>query len=71
MSTTSLLREPATLTVIEAAAVLGISRNAAYAAVANGDIPSIRIGKRILVPRHRLIEILGAPAGRDTVVDQA
>jgi excisionase family DNA binding protein len=54
----TLLPEPATMTVTEAAQYLRIGRNAAYAAVANGEIPSVRIGKRILVPRNRLAEML-------------
>ena len=47
-----------TLTVVEAAAVLGIGRNAAYAAAKAGQIPTIRIGKRILVPRAGLDRLL-------------
>jgi excisionase family DNA binding protein len=38
------------LTVEEAAAILRLSRNAAYEAIARKEIPSIRIGRRILVP---------------------
>jgi excisionase family DNA binding protein len=48
----------ATLSVPEAARLLGIGRNSAYDAVARGEIPSIRIGKRILVPRKRLESML-------------
>lgn len=51
-----------TLTVEEAATVLGISRALAYEAVQHGDIPSIRIGRRILVPRSRLMKLLDPPA---------
>jgi len=40
-----------TLTVEEAASALGISRSFAYEAIAKGEIPCIRIGKRILVPK--------------------
>ncbi|MHB8590789.1 MAG: helix-turn-helix domain-containing protein [Vulcanimicrobiaceae bacterium] len=40
-----------TYTIEEAAAMLGVSRNSAYAAAARGDFPSVRIGQRILVPR--------------------
>ena len=36
-------------TVDEAAEVAGVSRNTAYEGVKKGEIPSIRIGKRILV----------------------
>jgi excisionase family DNA binding protein len=47
-----------TMTVEEAAKVLGISRAFGYEAVNTGDIPTIRIGRRILVPKaalHRLV----------------
>ncbi len=47
------------LTVEEAAATLGISRAGAYDAVRRGEIPSIRIGRRVLVPRAALHRILG------------
>ena len=46
--------ECATFTVEEAAEVLGIGRNSAYEGVRTGEIPSVRIGKRILVPRAAL-----------------
>lgn len=39
--------------------ILGIGRNQVYAAAANGEIPTIRIGKRILVPRAALEKLLG------------
>ena len=55
--------ERITMTVEEAAALLGISRNTAFRAVRAGDLPSIRIGRRILVPRDRLLRLLDpAPA---------
>jgi excisionase family DNA binding protein len=40
---------PLLLTVDEAAGVLRIGRNGAYAAVANGSLPSVRIGRTIRV----------------------
>lgn len=43
-----------TVTVLEAAQRLGISRGLAYEAVHRGELPTIRIGKRILVPRIAL-----------------
>ena len=49
-----------TLTVEEAAATLGISRAFAYEAVRRGEIPSIRIGRRILVPFAALGRLLSA-----------
>ena len=43
--------ERKTLSVTEAAKALGICRNKAYEAARRGEIPTIKIGKRILVPR--------------------
>jgi excisionase family DNA binding protein len=51
--------EAATITVEQAAQALGINRMSAYTAVRNGEIPSIRIGRRILVPKvafERMLE---------------
>jgi excisionase family DNA binding protein len=55
--------ERLTMTVEEAAAALGISRAFAYEAVARNEIPHVRIGRRILVPRAALQRMLepGAP----------
>ena len=47
-----------TLSVEEAAEILGISRGSAYQAVRMGEIPCIKIGKRILVPRVALEKML-------------
>jgi len=47
-----------TLTVEEAAARIGLGRGSAYEAVRRGEIPSIRFGKRILVPKAALELIL-------------
>ena len=38
------------MTVPEVAAALGISRGAAYDAIRRGELPSRRVGRRILVP---------------------
>lgn len=46
-----------TMTVREAAKRLGIGRNLAYEGVKRKEIPSIRIGGRILIPRT-VIELL-------------
>ena len=39
-----------TLTIEEAAKGLGISKASAYEAARTGELPTIKIGKRILVP---------------------
>ena len=59
---------PEVLTVEEAASILRISRGLAYEAVRNGELPSIRISRRILVPRERLMELL-APAEPEALAD--
>jgi len=46
------------VTVPEAAAMLGISRNFAYQLVRERKLPSIRFGKRILIPRVALEKML-------------
>lgn len=47
-----------TLSVSDAAAVLGVSRASAYRAVHRGQLEAIRIGRRLLVPRHALDRLL-------------
>ena len=47
-----------TLTVEAAGEIMGIGRNQAYEAVHRGELPSIKIGKRILVPKALLDKLL-------------
>ena len=54
----SLEDAPDVLTPVEAARMLRIGRNAAYEAIGRGDIPSIRIGRRLLVPKAALRRML-------------
>lgn len=42
------------MTVTETAEMLGISRNNAYQLVRAGRIPSVRLGRRLLIPRQAL-----------------
>jgi excisionase family DNA binding protein len=51
-------QEKQTLTVEEAARVLGVGRNKAYEAAHRGEIPIIKIGKRILVLKEPLRRML-------------
>ena len=48
-----------TFTVEEAAKLLGIGRSAAYEAVRMGTIKSLRFGRRIVIPRVALEDLLG------------
>jgi excisionase family DNA binding protein len=53
-----------TLKIEEAAKVLGISRNTAYDAAKSGQLPTVKIGRRFLVPKAALDRMLegAAPA---------
>jgi len=53
--------ERQTMTVEEAAQVLGIGRSSAYEAVRRGELPVIRIGRRYVVPRAALERLLSEP----------
>jgi excisionase family DNA binding protein len=48
-----------TITVDEAAPLLSLSRSAAYEAARRGEIPVIRIGRRVIVKTRPLLELLG------------
>jgi excisionase family DNA binding protein len=50
---------PLVLTVEEAAKALRISRGSAYEAVRTGDLPHVRVGRTIRVPRKALLALLG------------
>lgn len=46
-------------TVLEAARILGLTKNSAYLAAKRGSLPTVRLGKQIRVPKaalHAMIE---------------
>lgn len=57
--------EPVVLTVEEAAALARLSRESAYNAVRRNEIPSVKFGRRILVPRKKLLELLNGEVDSD------
>jgi excisionase family DNA binding protein len=64
-------RASATLTIPEAAKLLGVGRNLAYE-IARRDgelagVPVIRVGRRLLIPYARLLSVLGLSEGPDSV----
>jgi excisionase family DNA binding protein len=50
----------ATVTIEQAAALLGLGRSAAYEAARRGELPTRRLGRRLLVPVPALLTWLGA-----------
>lgn len=55
----------ATCSVEGAAAILGVGRCTAYEAATSGALPTIRVGRRLLVPVPRLLSLLGIPLPDD------
>lgn len=50
---------PPTVSVVEAGEILGIGRSSAYQAARTGELPTIPLGRRLVVPTARLLELLG------------
>ncbi len=47
--------ERAVFTVREAADLLGLGIISAYSAVRRGDVPSVRVGRRIVIPKEAFL----------------
>lgn len=56
---------PPTISVERAGELLGVSRRAAYRAASCGQIPTLRVGRRLLVPTQRLLHLLGMADAND------
>jgi len=48
-----------TVGVPTAGRLLGVGRNQAYAAAHNGELPTIQLGRRLVVPVAKLLALLG------------
>ena len=48
--------------ITEAAALLGVGRTLAYAMAKAGDLPTVRLGRRLVVPRAQLERLLAGVA---------
>ena len=56
---------PLVYTVVETAALLGISRTHAYELVSRGELAHVRLGKRIVIPRsalERMLDVAATPS---------
>lgn len=62
------LRSRVTCTVEQAAVALGVSRSSAYEAARRGEIPTIRVGRRLRVSCPALLSMLADP-GAQTAPD--
>ncbi|MFZ0925511.1 MAG: helix-turn-helix domain-containing protein [Halobacteriota archaeon] len=52
--------EALTLSVEHAARLIGISRTTAYRMVQSGELPALRVGRRVLILKKPLMEMLEA-----------
>ncbi len=59
----SLDQIPLTLNAADIADVLGISRSKAYCLLNTPDFPALRLGKRLLVPKHLFLKWLDEQIG--------
>ena len=53
---------PLTLNADQISRILGISRSASYELLRSADFPTVRIGKRMLVPKDKFIRWLSDQA---------
>ena len=60
-----MVNEPLVYSVKEAASLLKVSKNTCYTSIMRGDIPHIRIGKRILIPKLALEKLLHDCGGKE------
>lgn len=63
MNTVRLDELPDVLTADEVAEVLRVGRNTVYDCVRTGAIPSVRLGRRLLVPKAALLRLLEGARG--------
>lgn len=57
-----------TMSVMEAAKILGLGRVVAYRLAANGGIPAIRLGRKLRVPTGALMRFLECDRAGDNEV---
>ena len=69
---TTVMDERKTLTVVEAANILGIGRNTAYELARQGKLPgALRLGRRILVSRQALEAFLEGKGDADSAAGRS
>ena len=68
-ATEQLAALPPMITVEEASKLLGVSRSAGYRAAAMGQIPTLRVGRRLRVPTAWLLRVLAVAEPDDAVAE--
>jgi len=49
----------AVVTIAQAASVFGVDMRTVARAIENGELPAVRLGRRVLIPRLPLLAVLG------------
>ena len=57
--------EPLTYSIPFAGSLVGIGKNASYAAARRGEIPTIRFGKKLRVPKAKFLRMLSGDLPED------
>jgi excisionase family DNA binding protein len=61
----------AVVTVAQAASIFGVDVRTVSRAIQTGELPVLRLGRRILIPRIRLLELLGVDGGGEPDAETA
>ncbi len=57
----------AVITRAEAAAALGVDPRTITASIENGSIPSVKLGRRVVIPREKFLRIFDGDDAHSTV----
>ena len=64
-------REPETYSVPDAGRRLGLGRNASYEAARRGELPVLRFGRKLVVPRIAFERMLAEAGSRQLLMTKA
>lgn len=64
-------QERPTLSVEEAGRLVGLGRSASYDAARRGEIPTLKFGRRVVVPTAAFCRLLGIDAATEDSTDGA
>jgi excisionase family DNA binding protein len=63
-------RERPTLSVEEAGRLVGLGRSASYDAARRGEIPTLKFGRRVVVPTAAFCRLLGIDVAPEDATDE-
>jgi len=63
--------QAAVVSIADVAELLGVDARTVSRAMQNGDLPALRVGRRLLIPRLPLLACLGVSDGSNLAVEHA